>query len=148
MVVSLCSEIFSGQTHTPIDWKFHSESFAVWVCPLNISQKDSYMQFSVLYYACISRRQRSTAAHNSETANISARTVHRTRIQPRQHIIDRCWGQGLRARAMHAQSCGVTTTSAVATYVRRLAIYVRVAREDRGSRLGRTGDVYPWHPAA
>ena len=23
MAVPLCSEIFSGQTHTPIDWKFH-----------------------------------------------------------------------------------------------------------------------------
>ena len=29
MVVPLCSEIFSGQTHTPIDWKFHCASFAV-----------------------------------------------------------------------------------------------------------------------
>ena len=48
MVVPLCSEIFSGQTHTVPGLKFHSESFAVWVCPLNISQKDSYMQFSVL----------------------------------------------------------------------------------------------------
>ena len=29
LVVPLCSEIFSGQTYTPIDWKFHCASFAV-----------------------------------------------------------------------------------------------------------------------
>ena len=34
---TFCSELFSRQTHTPIDWKFHCASFAVWVCRLNIS---------------------------------------------------------------------------------------------------------------
>ena len=33
---TFCSELFSRQTHTPIDWKFHCASFAVWVCRLNI----------------------------------------------------------------------------------------------------------------
>jgi hypothetical protein len=34
---TFCSELFSRQTHTPIDWKFHCASFAVWVCRLNVS---------------------------------------------------------------------------------------------------------------
>ena len=34
---TFCSELFTRQTHTPIDWKFHCASFAVWVCRLNIS---------------------------------------------------------------------------------------------------------------
>ena len=34
---TFCSELFTRQTHTTIDWKFHCASFAVWVCRLNVS---------------------------------------------------------------------------------------------------------------
>ena len=35
--VSLCSEIFSRQTHTAKDAQWNFQSIGVWVCPLNIS---------------------------------------------------------------------------------------------------------------
>lgn len=38
---TFCSELFSRQTHTPIDWKFHCASFGVWVCRVEIPVKEN-----------------------------------------------------------------------------------------------------------
>ena len=38
---TFCSELFSRQTHTPIDWKFHCASFGVWVCRVENPVKEN-----------------------------------------------------------------------------------------------------------
>ena len=41
VVRTFCSELFSRQTHTPIDWKFHCASFGVLVCRVEIPGKEN-----------------------------------------------------------------------------------------------------------
>ena len=52
-IVPLCSEVFTEKTHTSIDPKFHSGSFAVWFVDGIFHYKTVRCSFHV-YYACVS----------------------------------------------------------------------------------------------